>query len=118
MRYLLVALMGLFAATFSQAADPQLEITFTMDAEAALFVKEYPLYIEKTPGVNTLLGTLVNTDPTNMVWVDTFYDIPMGKTLNYYMGSVDVDGDAGLLSPPYPFKLTGKAVIIKIRRVK
>jgi hypothetical protein len=104
---------------YAIAADPELLIEFAMDPpESAQYIVEYRLQVTKdsTIGPETI-GTMIVTDPTVMEWTDTFYDIPMGKTLDYYMQSVDGDGDIGF-SQAYPFKLTGKAVIIHIKRVK
>jgi hypothetical protein len=115
-----LAMFVFFSLTlFARAADPELLIEFAMDPpEAAQYIVEYRLQVTKdsTVGPETI-GILIVTDPTQMTWTDTFYDIPMGKTLDYYLQSVDADGDIGF-SQAYPFKLTGKAIIINIRRIK
>jgi len=116
----LMIFVGLFLGfSTAQAADPELLIEFTMDPpEAAEFIVEYQLLVTKDPNVGpVLIGTLPVTDSENMTWTATFYDIPMGKTLDYYLQSVDADGDRGF-SPAFHFKLTGQAIIINIRRIK
>jgi hypothetical protein len=104
---------------FARAADPELLIEFAMEPpEAAQYIVEYRLQVTKDSTVGPeAIGILTVTDLTQMTWTDTFYDIPMGKTLDYYLQSVDADGDIGF-SQAYPFKLTGKAIIINIRRIK
>jgi hypothetical protein len=116
--FMLMLICLLFASS-AHAADPELLIEFAMDPpESAQYIVEYRLQVTKDSAIGPeTIGTMIVTDPTVMEWTDTFYDIPMGKTLDYYMQSVDGDGDIGF-SQAYPFKLTGKAVIIHIKRVK
>lgn len=103
----------------ARAADPELLIEYAMDPpESISQVVTFNLYVTKVPGSGSrdLIGTIPN-DPLVTEWQGVFYDIPMGKTLDYYLESIDGEGDSGW-SPAYQFKLTGQAIIINMRRVK
>lgn len=121
----LLGLISLFVCLFfvpsANAADPelQIDIQYTTDPDS-IPVAEYRFYIERVPGSGTpeIVGSWPTVETGDLTWSGVFYDIPMGKTLNWYVDAVDSEGDATALSPAFPFKLTGKAVIINIRRIK
>lgn len=118
-KVILAMITTLILITSAWATDPQLLIEYAMEpAESISEVAEFRLYVIKVPGsgVKDLIGTWLS-DPLITEWTDTYYDLPIGKTLNYYLESVDKEGDTAM-SPPYAFKITGQAVIISIRRVK
>ena len=117
-------LIGIFALTLcwavdSFAADPELLIEYRMEPpETIENIVGFNLHVIKVPGsgVKDLIGTIPN-DPLITEWQGIFYGIPMGKTLDYYLESIDTEGDSAF-SPAYAFKLTGQAIIINIHRVK
>ena len=121
-QYLKVAVISLMImllsgiALIARAADPELLIEFQGVENAT----EYQLFVELDPVTGTLseIGTLSNVEPAVTEWTGKFFGLPMGKTLNYYLGFTDAEGDAGLNSPAYPFKLRGQGTIINIRRIK
>ena len=107
---------------WSHAKDADLEIVFSMESPET--VNYYELYCIKVPGsgVKDLVATLDSTgsviwDVEEAVWSIDVTDIPPGKTLDWYLHSIDMEGAIGY-SPAYQFKLTGNPFLISIKVVK
>lgn len=114
---LLIGLSVTCLAFYANAKDVTLEVEFSMDADAAVFVTEYQLLVERAPGSGVIekVATMPVIDTNVRIWETQVFDIPPGKSLNWYLYSLDADGDLGK-SPPYPYKIIGKPIIINIRR--
>lgn len=109
---ILILLFVFIVTTKTFAANPDLQIEYIYPEEAIPNTAEFRLYVEFVSGTKTQLA--VTDQVEQVVWITTVENIPMGRTLNYYMSAIDNDGEEGM-SSAYPFKLIGKPTITIIR---
>lgn len=101
----------------ARAKDTELQIEFEFDPEFNEFTSKFQLWCITVPGSANLILVDETTDVISRVWDTKVVDLPPGKSLDYYMYSVDLDGDKGI-SPAFSFKITGRPIIERIKRVK
>lgn len=103
------------------AKQSVIEVEYSTGVDDTASIDQLTLSVELVPGsgVKTLIMEVpvqdgVTADESNLV-VTPATVLPIGKTLNYVLTLVDVDGES-VDSPAFPFKLTGRPVINVIRK--
>ena len=110
-----LALVVAGCSSVAYAKDAELVIEFSFDPDYP--VQEFRLLCITVPGSAVQKLISHTTDITTREWTTLVTDIPPGKTLDWYLAAVDVDG-METYSPAYKFKLTGRPTIIRIKREK
>jgi len=113
-KFILVCMLVLFA-TVAFAKSISLTITFEYDVAFEPDTKMFRLYYQNKVQPDVLVLVEETTDISARVWDISSFDLAPGKTSEFFVAAVYNDGTEEM-SPPYPFKFTGKPVIKDIRK--
>lgn len=111
-------LIVLAVCSIAYAKVTDLEVEFVMDAEFAPFIDSYKLYTE-VPGSGVVAHVASFAKSTNFIEQVTAIDLDPGKITNFYLAAVyGVDSATAIedRSDAFPYKFTGKPVIIRINK--
>ncbi len=117
-KFLVALLLVVLACTVAYAKVTDLEIEFTIDSEFEPYIDSYKVYTE-VPGTGAIIHVATFTEAANFVAQLTALDLDPGKVTNFYLGAIygtDAATEVEDRSVAFPFKFTGKPVLIRIQK--
>ena len=108
-------IVGIVDVSFSK--DVNIQVDFGFDQEFEADVTEYILYYQYPLDSNTLVEITKITDVSARSFFPSTFDLPPGKTSNFYISATYDTGEMEY-SDPYPWKFTGRPTIIDLKKIK
>ena len=115
MKKFLVVLFIIAFATTAWGKMIDITVDFEYDPDFNADTQALRLYYQDPAQPDVLILVDETSDVTTRSWEVIPFDLPPGKTSDFFVSSVYTTGEEEM-SPPYPFKFTGKPTIIDIRK--